>query len=131
MIGMVTCLKALADENRLRVLMLLRERELCGCELMGLLGLSQPLVSSHMAVLRGAGLVEERKEGRRKRYSLTPKGRSGGKAGILRIVAEALEEEPVMAADRQRLRQCVDARRAEGSCTRGAARRCSPRGGAR
>ena len=68
---MVQCLKALADENRLRILMLLRERELCVFEIMGVLGLSQPLVSSHLGVLRAAGLVDARREGKRMRYALT------------------------------------------------------------
>ena len=118
MITMVQCLKALADENRLRILMLLREREQCGFELMGVLGLSQPLVSSHLGVLRSAGLVEARREGRRMRYSLTEVGREGGKRGIVNLVTAALEGEPAMAADLARLRECEGFQREHGSCDR-------------
>jgi len=113
---MVQCLKALADENRLRILLLLRERELCVFELMGVLGLSQPLVSSHLGVLRSAGLVEARREGKRIRYSLSEVGREGGKRGIVNLVTTALEGEPEMAADLGRLRECQDFRNDVGSC---------------
>jgi ArsR family transcriptional regulator len=113
---MVQCLKALADENRLRILMLLRERELCVFELMGILGLSQPLVSSHLAVLRSAGLAEARREGKRMRYSLTELGRVGGKRGVVNLVTSALREEPAMAADLARLRECDDFRKDVKTC---------------
>jgi ArsR family transcriptional regulator len=68
--AMVKCLRALGDENRLRILMLLRERELCVLEVVGALGISQPLASSHLAVLREAGLATSRRDGRRIRYRL-------------------------------------------------------------
>jgi len=114
--AMVQCLKALADENRLRILMLLREREQCGFELMGVLGLSQPLVSSHLGVLRSAGLVEARREGKRMRYSLTEVGREGGKRGIVNLVTAALEGDPATARDLERLRECEAFRKQAGTC---------------
>ena len=117
---MVQCLKALADENRLRILMLLRESELCGFELMGVLGLSQPLVSSHLGVLRSAGLVEARREGKRMRYSLTEVGREGGKRGIINLVTAALAGEPSMAADLAQLRECEGFKKEMGTCDRAA-----------
>lgn len=57
-------LKALADENRLRLLMALRNRELCVCQLVEMLKLSPPSVSKHLALLKRADLVLSRKEGR-------------------------------------------------------------------
>jgi len=57
-------LKALADENRLRILALLSAKEgLCVCEITEVIGLSQPTVSSHLKVLENAGLLEFKKEG--------------------------------------------------------------------
>ena len=50
-------MKALSDETRLRILTLLRERELCVCDLCEALMISQAKVSRHLAVLRSAGLV--------------------------------------------------------------------------
>jgi len=55
--------KALADETRLRILALLREGELCVCDLMAVLNLPQSTVSRHLAYLRNAGLVEDRRRG--------------------------------------------------------------------
>jgi ArsR family transcriptional regulator len=59
----VLILKTLADPTRLTLLKLLLDRELCVCELQPLLGISQPAVSQHIAKLRVAKLVQERKGG--------------------------------------------------------------------
>lgn len=125
---MVRCLKALADENRLRLLMLLRERELCVFELMGILGLSQPLISSHLAVLREAGLATARREGKRMRYAVSTAARSGGKRGIVRLVADALAGDAVMTGDRERLRECADYQKTQGRCDSAAVARFRARG---
>jgi ArsR family transcriptional regulator len=55
---------ALSHPLRLRALMLLQaEQELCVCELTHVLGASQPMVSRHLAQLRAAGLVDDRRRG--------------------------------------------------------------------
>jgi len=56
--------KALADETRLRIVALLSHGELCVCHLEAALGLSQPNVSRHLAVLRAAGIAEDRRQGK-------------------------------------------------------------------
>ena len=56
--------KALADETRLRILKLLEVREMCVCEVMVALGLTQPTASHHLGILENAGLVKDRKEGK-------------------------------------------------------------------
>ncbi len=105
--SMVKCLRALGDENRLRILMLLRERELCVLEVVGALGISQPLASSHLAVLREAGLATAHREGRRIRYSISEEAKRGGKHLLLKQVAEAILDEPLIAADRDRIEECA------------------------
>ena len=55
--------KALSDETRLRILALLGQGELCVCDLMAILELPQSTVSRHLAYLRHAGLVEDRRQG--------------------------------------------------------------------
>ena len=55
--------RALGDENRLRIVALLTHGELCVCHLQEALGLSQPAVSRHLAVLRAADVVEDRRKG--------------------------------------------------------------------
>jgi ArsR family transcriptional regulator len=55
--------KALAHPSRLLLLDALQERERCVCELTPLVGADQSTVSKHLAVLKQAGLIEDRKEG--------------------------------------------------------------------
>jgi ArsR family transcriptional regulator len=65
---------ALAHDTRLRcLLLLLRHGELCVCELTHALGAAQPHISRHLAALREAGLVADRREGLWIHYSLHPK----------------------------------------------------------
>jgi ArsR family transcriptional regulator len=59
---LLVALKALADETRLRIFVLLTRQESCVCEIEDMLNLSQSLVSNHLAVLRQAGLVKARRD---------------------------------------------------------------------
>ncbi|MEM7706413.1 MAG: metalloregulator ArsR/SmtB family transcription factor [Pseudomonadota bacterium] len=63
MLADVDVFKACSDITRLRLLFLLRERELCVCELVAVLGMPQGKISRHLATLRQAGLVDTRREG--------------------------------------------------------------------
>ncbi len=60
----LTVIKALADENRLRIVFALKGRELCLCQIVELLGLATSTVSRHMSILQQARLAESRKDGR-------------------------------------------------------------------
>jgi len=62
--------KALADTTRLRILKLLDVREMCVCEVMIALDLTQPTASHHLKILENAGLIKSRKEGKWVYYSL-------------------------------------------------------------
>jgi ArsR family transcriptional regulator len=69
----ITVLAALADPTRLSALRLLRDgRERCVCDLMQRLGASQSRMSRHMATLRQAGLVTDRRDAQWVRYRLNP-----------------------------------------------------------
>jgi len=63
--------KALADETRLRILSLLNMREMCVCEIMVALDLTQPTASHHLGILEKAGLIKDRKEGKWVFYSIS------------------------------------------------------------
>lgn len=63
--------KALADCNRLRILSLLATREMCVCEVMVALDLTQPTASHHLRILENVGLVKYRKKRRWVFYSLS------------------------------------------------------------
>ncbi len=63
--------KLLGDRTRVTILALLREKELCVCELAELLQTSQPNMSQHMRKLKSGGLVKEDKRGQWVYYSLS------------------------------------------------------------
>ena len=62
--------KALGDEKRLRILKLINNREMCVCEIMAALDLTQPTASHHLGILERSGLAQERREGRWVFYSV-------------------------------------------------------------
>lgn len=66
----VEIFKALADKNRLLILDMLSCGELCACDIMEGLDLTQPTISHHMKILQQAGLVEGNKKGKWMFYSL-------------------------------------------------------------
>lgn len=63
--------KALADPIRLKIIEFLRDGEKCVCEIVPSMGIIQPLVSRHLKILKDCGLVNDRKEGNRRLYSIT------------------------------------------------------------
>ncbi|MEW6584714.1 MAG: metalloregulator ArsR/SmtB family transcription factor [Nitrospirota bacterium] len=62
--------KALSEETRLRILKLLEHGELCVCDIVAALDMIQPKVSFHLAVLKDAGLIRDRKQGKWVHYKL-------------------------------------------------------------
>ena len=66
--------KSLADEKRLKILTLLKFREMCVCELTAALGLTQPNLSHHIRKLENAGLVTNERRGKWVYYSLADEG---------------------------------------------------------
>ena len=66
--------KAFCDENRLRILELLRTGEKCACVLLEDLKISQPTLSHHMKILCESGIVVGRREGKWTHYSISPEG---------------------------------------------------------
>lgn len=95
--------KALAEPTRLRILNLLLIQPFCVCELESILGLPQPLLSRHLAYLRSAGLVVDKRQGMRVQYSLV----SGSE--VLEILkgclGQALLREETYLQDRRKLEE--------------------------
>ena len=67
-------IKALADENRLAIMLSLQNGEKCGCVLLEELNITQPTLSHHMKLLCDSCLVTGRKEGKWMYYSVSPEG---------------------------------------------------------
>jgi ArsR family transcriptional regulator len=97
----VTVMKCLADETRLRLMLLIRARgELCVCDLHSALGESQPKVSRHLAQLRACGLLNDRRQGQWVFYGL-PKGLPAWVEAILGALRGAVG--PTSERDMERL----------------------------
>lgn len=63
-------LKSLSDETRLRILNLLYDQELCVCDIMAVLQITQTKASRHLIYMKNAGLLSDRKEAQWSYYSL-------------------------------------------------------------
>ena len=94
--------KALADENRVRVLMFLGDGELCVCQIIEMLGLAPSTVSRHMSVLGAAGLVDSRREGHWIYYRRAAKA-SPQVCQALNWLDTSLQRDPAVIRDATRL----------------------------
>ncbi len=59
---LIDLFKALSDETRLRILVLLYNRKLCVCQIQGIMEESQPKISKHLAKLKAAGLIKDERQ---------------------------------------------------------------------
>ncbi len=66
--------KAFCDENRIRILKLLKTGEKCACKLLEEINVTQPTLSHHMKILCDSGIVVGRKDGKWTHYSISPEG---------------------------------------------------------
>jgi ArsR family transcriptional regulator len=103
----VNIFKALADPTRLRIVLLLRRRELCVCELMFILRMEQSRVSHHMRVLRDAGVAEDTREGRWIIYRLLDAARPILEGLLAGELGERIERSGEAEADVRKLEACI------------------------
>jgi ArsR family transcriptional regulator len=99
---LVRLFAALADSTRLRLLNLMRGREVCVCYFVEILQQSQPKVSRHLAYLRNAGIVRARRDGRWMHYSIQ-RPEDAAAASILDAILKSLEDDKKMQSDLMRL----------------------------
>ena len=88
--------KALGDENRFRILMLLLQRPLCVCELLEVLDIKGGTLSAHLKILKNAGLISQKKEGRWIVYSIS----SEDNKFFLNEIEKELENNKIIQNDR-------------------------------
>jgi ArsR family transcriptional regulator len=94
--------KALSDETRLRILALLSSGEMCVCDLVAILDLPQSTVSRHLAYLRNAGWVEDRRQGVWMYYRLLD-GDDTFSNGLTALLKGYLVDAPQAVRDREAL----------------------------
>ncbi|MCA9284308.1 MAG: winged helix-turn-helix transcriptional regulator [Phycisphaerales bacterium] len=120
----VALAKALSDENRIRILASLRNGERCVCQVIELLALAPSTTSKHLAILKQAGLVQSRKEGRWMHYRLTTSSGTSPAEEAIRWVIANLENDPRIVADDRQLDSILSVERAELCCRQREGRRC-------
>jgi ArsR family transcriptional regulator len=108
MASIVKTLRAVADPNRLRILLLLQDEELSVAELQEILVMGQSTISTHLSQLKQAGLVEDRRTGKSNLYRLTPS--NGGGAVLDGLLAQAKSEIPEAGQDQAAMRSVVKKR---------------------
>lgn len=104
MLEILNITKAMSDENRIRALMMLSDGELCVCQIIEMMGLAPSTVSKHMYILKQAGLVETRKEGRWIYYRLADR-KALKAAEILGWLTRHLKNDKKILDDVKQLRQ--------------------------
>jgi ArsR family transcriptional regulator len=99
--------KALADLQRIRIVMMLGPGELCVCQIIEVLGLAPSTISKHLSILSTAGLVDSRKEGRWMYYRL-PEGTDGplGRP-VLKWLGDTLKNDETIQQDAKTLKAVV------------------------
>lgn len=109
MASIVKILRVAADPNRLRILMLLRAEELSVAELQEILAMGQSTISTHLAQLKQAGLVEDRRTGKSNLYRLKPSADdTAADHGLINdLLARAEREIPESAADLAAMRRVL------------------------
>jgi ArsR family transcriptional regulator len=103
--------KALAEETRLRIIKLLEGGELCVCDLVAALDMSQPKVSFHLNALKEAGLIKDRKQGKWTHYRIDPDDMF--RRMLILSVAEKTSK-ALVAGDRTRLDDFIQGKPAKG-----------------
>ncbi|MBZ5582043.1 MAG: metalloregulator ArsR/SmtB family transcription factor [Acidobacteriia bacterium] len=101
MASILKSLRLAADPNRMRLLLLLEQEELSVAELQEILGKGQSQVSTSLALLKGAGLVDDRRTGKNAFYRLT------APPDLMGLLREAAREVPEAAQDRHALRLTI------------------------
>ena len=107
MIKTLNIAKAISDENRIRALMMLTDGELCVCQIIEMLGLAPSTVSKHMSILRQAGLVQARKQGRWMHYSLAKKDAPKEIKQITNWLISCIENDSKVQRDKKTLQKLL------------------------
>lgn len=109
MFDFINITKALADENRVRILVALRDMEMCVCQITGFLDLSPSTTSKHLSILRQARLIESRKKGKWVYYTVGDKETaSEAVREALAWVFRVLADSPAVLEDRRRIREILE-----------------------
>ncbi|MCK4905711.1 winged helix-turn-helix transcriptional regulator [bacterium] len=100
--------KAVSDETKLRILKILQERnEICVCEIMQALNISQSRASRNLGILQNAGFITDRRDGLWVFYSINKEKFNEHHIAINKLIKDWLNDEKIIQEDRKRLKKAV------------------------
>jgi len=97
--------KTLSDKNRLRILMMLYEKELCVCEIQEIIQVTISTVSKHLSILKNAGFINEKKEGKWVYYHISKEFANIPLREILFILPSWLKEDDEIKKDLENVKK--------------------------
>jgi len=97
-----TVMKAASDPTRVRILKILESGEICVCQIIAVVQLSQPTISNHLSLLKSAGLIKDRKDKKWVFYSLDGQDADEYAGRVLRNLRGWLNDDPLIERDRER-----------------------------
>jgi ArsR family transcriptional regulator len=110
MASTINLLRLLADPTRLRLLLLLEQEELSVAELQQILGMGQSRISSHLAQLKRAGAVSDRRVGKNVYYGANHNGQKANRERVAEITRLLARELPEGSRDRTSLKLVLQKR---------------------
>lgn len=114
---LIKVFKALSDETRILLLKFLQQRELCVCELMQALDMTQSRVSRNLRILKDAGLVKDRREGLWVHYSLNEKSFNQYAGPLLELLRDWVSDDELILKDLKGLTKAVKLGQVSACCT--------------
>ena len=90
----IRVMKALSDPNRVKIMKMLEQKEMCVCEIQAGLGLAQPTVSKHLKVLEDADLVNNSRDGVWVNYRINPSGENEYAQVMIKNLEGWVNEDP-------------------------------------
>ena len=100
---LIKIFKALGDKNRLRIVKMLQVKQLCVCEITAMLELATSTVSKHLSLLKEAGIIADRKDGKWAEYRLNSNVNNLFVDGLMPLVKNWLNDERQIQKDKQKL----------------------------
>lgn len=108
MLDFLNITRALGDENRIRILMALREQDLCVCQVTAFLDLAPSTTSKHLSILRQARLIESRKRGKWVYYHLALDSSAPLVKNALAMTVESLKDNPAILRDNEHIKKVLE-----------------------
>lgn len=98
---LISIFKVLSDENRTRIILMLKIRPLCVCEIHEVLNIALSTISAHLKLMKNAGIIEDAKDGRWVIYDLA-RSRSFTEE-LIKSLENELRDDPVVKNDRAKI----------------------------